>query len=165
MALTAAISVASFSVVLAETFAAIGASTLVPAAFVSGLRLAKGVGEETGDGGSGLGDDAMLAALGTNPLKPVIDALSKGMKNIDDVQLLLPRDAKLHAEFEFEASDRVSVDASVSTPMLQVVSVNAGFAALYESRSKNKITLDMNFVAVNVALGRPASADPRPPEG
>jgi len=150
MALTAAVSVASFSVVLAETFAAIGASTLVPATFVSGLRLAKGGGEGAVDGG--LGDDKMLAALGTNPLKPVIDALTKGMKNLDEVQLLLPRDARLHAEFEFEARDRVSVGASVSTPALQVVNVNAGFAALYDSKSKNKITLDMNFVAVNVPL-------------
>ncbi|HYJ83494.1 MAG TPA: hypothetical protein VEW26_11725, partial [Allosphingosinicella sp.] len=62
------------------------------------------------------------------------------------------RDARLHAEFEFEARDRVSVGASVSTPALQVVNVNAGFAALYDSKSKNKITLDMNFVAVNVPL-------------
>jgi hypothetical protein len=33
-----------------------------------------------------------------------------------------------------------------------VVTVKAGFSALYESRSKNRVTLDMNFVAVNVAL-------------
>lgn len=152
MALTAAISVASFSVVLAETFAAIGASTLVPATFIAGLKLAKGAGEEAGDGGAGLGEDKLLQALGTNPLAPVIDALTAGMENIDEVQLLLPRDARLHAEFEFEARESISLGASISLPALQVVNVNAGFAALYESKSKNKITLDMNFVAVNVPL-------------
>jgi hypothetical protein len=163
MALTAAVSVASFSVVMAETFAAIGASTLVPATFIAGLRVAKGAGETQGDDAAAIGNDKMLAAFGTNPLKPVIDSLSNGLKNIDEIQLLLPRDARLHAEFEFEASDSISAGGSVGT-VLQVVTVNAGFAALYESKSKNKITLDMNFVAVNVPLGA-ASANPRAPEG
>lgn len=147
MAVTAAVSVASFSVVLAETFAAIGASTLIPATFVAGLKLAKGAGA----GGASPLDDKSLGALGSNSLKPVFDALGKGLANVSEVDLLLPRDAKLHAEFEFEANDKVEVGASVGG-LVQVVTVNAGFSALYESRSKNRVTLDMTFVAVNVPL-------------
>ncbi|HEV2818062.1 MAG TPA: hypothetical protein VGW40_12675 [Allosphingosinicella sp.] len=158
MAASAAVSVASFSVVLAETFAAIGASTLVPATFIAGLKVAKAAATPAATGAkdsakapvSLLADDT-LEALGSNPLKPVFDALGNGLAKVDEVQLLLPHDAKLHAEFEFEARDRISVGGSVSG-LVQVVTVNAGFSALYESRSKNKITLDMNFVAVNVAL-------------
>ena len=165
MTVSAAVSVASFSVVLAETFAAVGLSTIVPTSVVTLARLAKqlaaGAAPVQADADkiqSAISSVGSLTAKDSNnqpkPVNPgdaiatLGSALGKALPSLD---MLLPKDAKIHAEFTYEGRDSMSLNASAGG-MINVVSVSAGFSELYESKSTNKITLDINFVSVNIPL-------------
>lgn len=155
MAVSAAVSVGSFSVVLAQSFAAVAASSLVPATFLTLVRAAKGV--TTGGGSGGAGGSALASTETTSSINDMLgsDKLSKALneaaKAVTDIDLLVPKTAKITADFEFEATDAVSASASVGG-LVKVVSVSAGFSALYTSTSKNKIHLEVDFVSVNYVI-------------
>jgi hypothetical protein len=76
----------------------------------------------------------------------------------DEVDLFVARSAKIHAEFEFQASDEFRVRAGQVGEQggmlgaLQIVSLAPGFSALYQSTSRNRITLDVEFALTNVRL-------------
>ena len=80
--------------------------------------------------------------------------MQSAAKSLDSMDILIPKDAKIHAEFEFQGSDKMSVDLSAGG-QVEVVTVKAGYSAMYESKSSNKITLDVNFVTVHVGLDTP----------
>lgn len=147
MALSTAISVGAFSVVLAETFASVTASTLVPATFLAIMRAAKK------NAGSPAPDNAGADALVKDMLgvKEILSAVKTGVSSIDEIDLLVPKSAKIHAEFEFEASEAYSANVAIGA-LVNVVAVAAGYSALYETSSRNKITLDVEFAAVNYTL-------------
>lgn len=147
-------SAASFSVILAETFAAVGLSTIVPAGVVTLARLAKNLPADQNSTGYAAANDALTEHsdnLNKTPAKAVnalVKSISESRPSLD---LLLPKTAKIHAEFTFEGSERYSGEAAVGL-MIDVVSVKAGASALYETKSTNKITLDVDFVSVNIPL-------------
>lgn len=145
MAVSAAVSVASFSVVLAEAFAAVAVSTLVPATFLSVARAAKAAAANAnvteGDGFIG-----NLPGVGV-----AVEALKSASKRITDIDLLVPKTAKIHGEFEFQGGESLAAGASLGG-QVQVVTVSAGYSMLYQSTSRNKITLDVDFAAVNYTL-------------
>ena len=161
MAISAAVSVAAFSVVLAETFAAVGLSSLIPAGFITLARTAKqlaGPDPEITDQ-----DAANLNAALKHISKPdtansslapgaaagqLIQTLAKG---IDDLDVLLPKTAKIHAEFEFHGSERYSYDVAAGCAV-EMVTVKAGYSAMYEASSSNRVTLDVEFQSVHVEL-------------
>lgn len=76
----------------------------------------------------------------------------------DEVDLFVARSAKIHAEFEFQASDEFRFRVGQTSEQggglgaLQIVSLAPGFSALYQSSSRNKITLDVEFALTNVKL-------------
>ena len=150
MSATAATSVVSFSVVLAEAFAAVGLSTAVPAAVVTLARLAKNARTNAGH----INDTkAALGKLPTGPLSPeelnkLLGAVEKALPSLD---LLLPKTADIHAEFTFEGKEGMTAGAAGGVA-INVVSVSAGYSAMYEMKSTNKITLDVHFESVNVVL-------------
>ncbi len=169
--LTAAVSVASFSVVLAETFAAVGLSTVVPAGVVTLARMVKQIAgdptQSASNGTTAAKDDVLHQiagqdASGTTPAKlgmPGADTAAKLVNamaaSLDELNLLLPSSAKIHAEFTFEARERYDVAASGNLGVaaeVAVVGISAGFSALYEAKSTNKITLDIDFAPVNIKL-------------
>lgn len=145
MTFSTAISVGSFSVVLAETFAAVAASTLIPATFLTVVRAAK-QGASSSDNDSA--NDLIKDMIGVNQ---ALNAVRSGINSIDEIDLLVPKTAKIHAEFEFEASEAYSGNVAIGA-LVNVVAVAAGYSALYETSSKNKITLDVDFAAVNYTL-------------
>ncbi len=147
MALSTAVSVAAFSAVLAESFAAVAASTLIPATFLSVARAAKRA-NSTDEEKNALGGllDKLPGASAS------LGALKAGAALIDDIDLLVPKTAKIHGEFTFEASERYSADVAVGA-LVNVVAVAAAYSALYETSSTNKITIDVDFAAVNYTLG------------
>lgn len=152
MALSTAISIASFSVVLAEAFAAVGLSTAVPAGVVTLARTAKQVAAGGSPPSSDVNPDTIADGFKSGPAKefaPLIRAIAPALRDLD---LLLPQKAKIHAEFEFEANEGLAMSVGGSLSYMSMVSVSAGYSALYETRSKNKITLDVDFVSVNVTL-------------
>lgn len=162
MAISTAVSTASFSVVLAETFAAVGLSTVIPAGVVTVARLAK----ELSDGATPdtrktalttelnalAGTDASGGSIGAVvPIKPVTDVVRAISDSLTTLDLLLPKTAKIHAEFEMSATDSYDVAGTVGMTA-NVVTLNAGYGMLYSNTSRNKITLDVDFVSVQVAL-------------
>ncbi len=142
MAVTAAVSVAAFSVVLAESFAAVAMSSLVPATFVQLARLAKA-------GGTAVANTALVGKLpgGTE----LAAALAEAAKSTTDIDVLVPKTARITADFEFEGTESYTVGASAGGA-INVVSVAAGFSALYASKSTSKIHLEVDFVSVNYAV-------------
>ncbi len=143
MGMSTAVSVASFSVILAESFAAVAMSTIVPAAFLSIIRGAKGVVE------ANQVDGTVYEKI--PGVKDIVSAAKAGAKNIDAIDLLVPKTAKIHAEFEFQGGEayELGVEGSVA---IEVVNVSASYSALYQSTTRNKITLDVDFVAVNYTI-------------
>lgn len=144
MAMSTAISVGSFTVVLAESFAAVAASTLIPATFLAVARAAKAGGAAENESANDLVKDM----LGVNH---ALNAVKTGIDSIDEIDLLVPKTAKIHGEFEFEASESYSANVAIGA-LVNVVAVAAGYSALYETSSRNKITLDVEFAAVNYTL-------------
>jgi hypothetical protein len=156
--LSTAFSVASFSIVLAESFAAIGLSTLVPAIFAESASALKNLQSPT--------DDQVKKELGrygpifglvgaekdkTSIPQEMADALLKAAKSSDSIKLLVPNKASLDAEFEFHAAESYKADASVGA-MVEVVTVKAGFGELFETSSSNKIKLHVEFALAEFKL-------------
>ncbi len=145
MAVSTAVSVAAFSVVLTESFAAVAASTLIPATFLAVARAAK-------NSASGDGADALDGFVGRLPgASGALSALKSGVANLQDIDLLVPKTAKIKAEFTFEATERYSADAAVGA-VVNVIAVAAAYSALYETSTTNKITLEVDFAAVNYTI-------------
>ena len=148
MALSAAVSVASFSAVLAASFAAVATSSLVPATFLTLVRAAKPPPPAPGGGSASATVTAVEGLLGNNILS---NALMEAAKVVTDIDLLVPKSAKITGDFEFQATDAVSGGASVGA-LVKVVTISAGYSALYTSTSKNKIHLEVDFVSVNYPI-------------
>ena len=153
MAYTTVESVASFSVVLGEAFAAVGLSTIIPATFVSITRSAKAALVAAGTDAQARAD-ALAEAI--KPLEPVLKGPVKSALNVamaaadtsDGIDLLIPKTAQIHAEFEFQGSESYSGEGTIGA-MVEVVTVKAGVSALYATTSKNKITLDVDFAVAH----------------
>jgi len=154
-------SVVSFSVILAETFAAVGLSTLIPDTFIAGAKIAKSATDELetlintkepDTPASGATAAPALAKGARNALQVVGNAA----KHLDSLDVLLPHDARITASFSFQASDSFSElvqgGGAANVDGVGAVSVKAGYSALYESKSENKITLEINFKSVSVDL-------------
>ncbi|MFZ4689791.1 MAG: hypothetical protein ACOYLS_11185 [Polymorphobacter sp.] len=150
MALSAAVSVASFSVVLAESFAAVAASSIVPATFLTLVRAAKGAAAGSGSSAPPSSDTTRTvdSLLGSDSISK---ALKEAAKSVTDIDLLVPKTARITADFEFQATDAVSGGVSAGA-QVEVVTINAGYSALYTSTSKNKIHLEVDFVSVNFVI-------------
>lgn len=153
MALSTAVSVASFSVVLTQSFAAVAASSLVPATFVTLARIAKGAA-----GAAGSGTPAASSTESTALVSSLVaggDSLAKALKEVakavDSIDVLVPKTARITAEFEFEGSEAYAAELSAGAAV-NVVSVSAGYSALYSTSSKNKIRLEVDFASVNYTL-------------
>jgi hypothetical protein len=166
--LSAAVSIASFSVVLAETFAAVGLSSLIPAGFIT---LARGTKQILGGAArpdldpDDITDISDAIAYSATP-KPeaggtsatsvapaeVANKLLKALaKSVDDLDVLLPKTAKIHGEFEFHGSEKYAYGAEAGCAV-EMVTVKAGYSAMYEASSSNKVTLDVEFVSVHVEI-------------
>lgn len=146
--------VAAFSIVLGEMFVAVGLSTVAPAAVVTLAKVLKNPPAALAGGGAAPAPGAELTtALGgmPGPMANVSAVIKSMASNIDELHLLVPKRAKIFAEFEFKGGDSASGSGGVSVP-LQVVSVNAGFTALYSSASSSKITLDIDFELAKFAI-------------
>jgi hypothetical protein len=155
MAVTAAVSVASFTVVLAETLTAVAAATLAPAAFLGVARAVKAAaaGNAVTDAGGDPVDGTLSDGLvGEMPgVAQAVDALKKAALAIDQVDLLIPKTANVHAEFTFQADETTSGEAGVGG-FVKMVSINAGYSTLYSTSSSNKVTLDIEYGVVNYTL-------------
>lgn len=160
MAFSTAVSVAAFSVVLTQSFVAVAASTLVPATFLAAARAARAAAGAGGGGGSGstTGNALVTSAEG---VKEVMEGLRSGVGQLEEIDLLVPKSARIEAEFEFEASEAWSAGASLGG-MIQVVTVSAGYSALYQTSTRNKIRLEVDFASVNYRL---APLEPPAPPG
>ena len=141
--LSAAVSVASFSVVLAETFAAVGLSSLIPAGFITLTRMTKQklAAASTPPPVNQTDIDAISDAI-TYSAKPAGAAVTsvapgqvavnllKGLaKGVEDLDVLLPKTATIHAEFEFHGSEAYAGEASIGCA-IQVVTMKAGYSAI-----------------------------------
>lgn len=146
MVVSTAVAVAAYSTVVAETFAAVGLSTLVPAAFLTTARAIKAAGENAAD--SLEAASTVPKIIPTGRAAQLIRAVARSSKSID---LLIPKDGTLHAEFAFEASESYKAHMDVGATV-QVASIKAEYSALYEASSKNKITLDVDFGLVSYRL-------------
>jgi hypothetical protein len=156
MSISAVASVASFSVVLAETFGAVALSTLIPNAFVESANAMKRLASRAATDPADAGEEEK--AMGPLSAIPGIDAVRDAVKNIaaataepSDLHLLLPKKATIDAEFEFHGSESLTVGAGLGA-QIKLVTVNAGFSALYSSSSSNKVTLHVDFETVSVTI-------------
>ena len=161
MAYSTAVSVASFSVVLAESFAAVMLSTLIPATFVETAstvkRLARNAADADGNVPDGAVEDDDLAPLDVaeavaGPLKKVARNLAAATAEPTDLNLLLPSSATIDATFEFHGSEAYELGAEVGG-QVKLVTVAAGYSALYETSSSNKVNLHVEFESVNIRIG------------
>lgn len=138
-------SVVSFSVILAETFAAVGLSTLVPNTLIAVAKGVKGAAQiET--------SNMKLPESVKNGLEIVKNVAN----NVDALDILIPKEAKISAEFQFQGTFNTTYDASmggsVSVESVGAVSVKAGYSMLYESKSSNKISLEVNFSTIHAEI-------------
>ncbi|MDB5251685.1 MAG: hypothetical protein JWP27_854 [Flaviaesturariibacter sp.] len=145
-------SVGSYTVILAETFAAVGLASLVPTALIAAAQATKGAliqapAERAIPGADAIRDNLKDFAAVAKGLD-VLGAMAEGM---DDFHVLLPKTAHIESTFEFEGSDKVTENVSGGVAV-QVVNVNAGFSMMYESKSTNRITMDIDFQSVNIPL-------------
>lgn len=159
MAFSTAVSVASFSVVLAETFGAVMLSTLVPAGLVEVANTAKRLAAGVADGGDADPDaeddgagpaDALAGVLA--PVTDVVRSIAAATAEPTDLNLLLPKSATIDAEFEFHGREAYSAQASAGA-QINVVNISAGYSALYETSSSNKVKLHIEFASVAVRIG------------
>lgn len=162
---TAAISVASYGFVLGGTLAAVTTSSVIPAALVAAAKILKEVAENPPTGTSppqGLPTaEAQKAADGLFSLIPSGGGpvLKNAMKSLDSMTLLVPKTAKVEAEFNLEGREVYEGGASVGG-QLQAVSVSAGFSALFEQKSGFKVTMTVDFASVDFPLTRPPAPKP-----
>jgi len=138
-------SVVSFSVILAETFAAVGLSTLVPNTLIAVAKGAKGAASI---------EPTELSLPGS--VKDSLGIIKKVANNVDALDILIPKEAKISAEFQFQGTFNTtygaSMEGSVSVESVGAVSVKAGYSMLYESKSSNKISLEVNFSTIHAEI-------------
>ncbi|HUQ07942.1 MAG TPA: hypothetical protein VM261_35850 [Kofleriaceae bacterium] len=196
MVATAIASVASFSVVLAESFAAVGLSTIMPNLFIAAAKAAKGVAGGTGSSpeliaklnalhtklaagatasdtevrtAAAAVDTAFIAAgapqsattapatelsamfHGESPVKKAMDMVAKAAHAVDHLDVLVPTKASIDAEFEFHAAEKMTGEAALGAA-IEMVTIKAGYSALYEATSRNKVSLHVEFALVGVDL-------------
>lgn len=157
MAASTALSVAAFSVVLTETFVAVAASTLVPATFLTFLSAIKAdPGADTSanpfDPDRPQDADPQTSLVAAMPgMKELVKAIKAGVAQVDEIDLLVPKTAKIRAEFEFEASEQYAGSFAIGG-MVNVIAVAAGYSALFQTATRNKVTLDVDFAVVNYRL-------------
>jgi hypothetical protein len=158
MAVTTAVSVASFSVVLAETFGAVMLSTLIPATFVETANTLKRLTKRHADENTTPTEAETNAVLSALESLPGIPAIEDALRNVaaataepTNLNLLLPKSAVIDAEFEFHGSEAYSAEASVGA-MVKLVTVEAGYSALYSVSSSNKVKLHIEFETVNLTI-------------
>jgi hypothetical protein len=158
--MSTALSVASFSVVLAETFGAVMLSTLIPATFVETASTMKRLAKHHADANTppAEAEPALNSALAPLESIPGIPALRDTLRNVaaataepTDLHLLLPKKAAIDAEFEFHGSESMEAGASVGG-QIKLVTVEAGFSALYSVSSSNKVKLHIEFETVNFTI-------------
>ena len=172
---TTAVSIVSFSIVLMEMFASLGLSTLIPATFLALARAARRAGaaataQNIIDSSDSFGGKP--TSDGTIPQDPpgkiAMGILQQAATAVDAIDLLVPSSATIDADFEFHGHQMESLKASAGTgpALTQLVTIKAGYAALYETSSSNKLKLHVEFRVVNYALGitqPPAKSPPPPP--
>lgn len=154
MAVSTAMSVASYSVVLAETFATVGLSTLVPATFVGVARAIKAAGEARDASRpvpAGTSEMERLDVGSIVPTGPAEELVRYIAANEETLDLLVPKKARIQAEFEMQASESYSEGMSGGVTM-DVVTVKAGMSLLYKTKSECKVKLDLNFALANFLL-------------
>ncbi len=202
MGATAIASVASFSVVLGETFAAVGLSTVVPNLFIAAAKAAKGAVAPPADVASAVamltdaqaklsaatpgtadvtaakaGVDSALSLLAVpNPnaagnqkaqasfqdmfgaesaakgvVSKALDVVKNAANAVDELHVLLPNKATIDAEFEFHASEEYKAGVGIGAAV-EMVTVKAGYSGMYESSSRNKVTLHVEFGAIAVKI-------------
>lgn len=176
--ISTAFSVASYSAILTQNFAMVGISTLVPAAIAIAAKGLKGsvpesvpdnVPENEADNVPDNETESETKKTAKDPLAALFGPASKkadtpgpleGVTNIidsvaksqpDALQLLAPKSAKIEAEFQFRGNESYKGEAEVGA-MINVVTVKAGFAALFEAESSNKIKLTVDFGLVEYKL-------------
>jgi hypothetical protein len=158
--LSTAVSVASFSVVLAETFGAVMLSTLIPATFVETANTVKRLAKSKADQNPPAtpSDTELTGATAALDKLPGIDAIRDAIRNIaaataepSELNLLLPRSATIDAEFEFHGNERYSANLQAGA-QINVVNITAGYSALYETSSRNKVKLHIEFSSVPVTI-------------
>lgn len=152
MSISAVSSVTSFSIVLAETFGAVALSTLIPNAFIESANAVKRLAADATE----TEKDEKMGPLNAIP---GADAIANAVKNIaaataesTDMHILLPKNASIDAEFEFHGRESYEAGASAGG-QVQIVTINAGYSALYEAQSSNKVKLHVDFETVAVRIG------------
>jgi hypothetical protein len=169
--MTTAISALAFSVVLAEAFAAVGLSTLVPAMFVELCRLVRAALA----GGTNDLDTVVDAVLDNLPPLPGMpkplaadaddgaravhtqamavfkNAIKEYVKRSESIQLLVPNKASIEAEFNCSGGESYSGNAGIEG-VFQVVGIKAGYSALFEMRSSATVRLHVDFAPVEFKL-------------
>jgi hypothetical protein len=161
--ISTAFSIASFSIVLAECFAMVGMSTLIPtAAVVAASTLRQAALSETNANpraadadqkedtllGKFLGFGDNIAKAPLNGFKQVLSSVAHDM---DSISLLVPKTASIDATFKFHANESESFGAEVGG-MIQLVTVKAGMSALFAVETSNEVHLHVDFALVNFNL-------------
>jgi hypothetical protein len=155
---TAVISVASYGFVLGGTMAAVTTASVVPAALVAAATILRELAENPPPDGTprpaGLPDaETEKAAQGLLDLIPSGGGavVKKAMKSIDGITLLVPKTARVQAEFNLEGREEYSGGVSVGG-QLQAVSVSAGFSALIEQKSGFKVSMTIDYETAYFSL-------------
>ena len=162
----------AFTVVLAEVFAAVGLSTLIPNVFVQLCRALK----LTGDAAlTGVALDTVLGILvkglalpglpaipaatadaGTKgayeaKLQMIKNHLIKAVQDTKKMQLLVPNKATIDAEFSCSGGESYGYEVGAEG-VIEVVGVKGGFSALYEMKSSMTIRMHVEFAPVEYDL-------------
>jgi hypothetical protein len=173
MPLAAIASLGTFTAVLAESMAAIGLSSLAPTLLAAIGKVAKCTLEEAlpearqaaqaeldallgqvkklGGAFGTRGEDGLPVPSPGEVVADLMQAIGKGLHSLEEINLLIPAKASLDAEFEFHANESYAGEAAAGA-QIQLVTVKAGFSALYSSASSNRVKLHLDFVSVPVDL-------------
>jgi hypothetical protein len=104
---------------------------------------------------AGAVDDAKKAADALPDLIPSGGgALMKpAMASVDSLMLLVPKAAQIKADFTLEGREVCGGGVSVGAP-LRVVTVSAGYSALFERKSGFRVKATIDVAAVDFPLDR-----------
>jgi len=144
----------SFSVILAESFAAVGLSTMIPQMFVGFIRTinkAEAANLAVLDSLGKFFADRMQVKYDTAFLKKLMDD-----KFLNELDLLIPKDGRIKAEFIYQGTETYTANmgGSVGATLegMVVGEVSAAYSALYSATTSNKIELEVNFGLVHYKL-------------
>lgn len=173
--MTTAITALAFSVVLAEAFAAVGLSTLVPAMFVEVCRLVRAVADGTATSTDYTLDKVVDAVFDNLPPLPGMpkplakdaspeekaahpqmmkifkDTVKQYVRNSEAIQLLVPNKASIDADFSCSGGETYGGNVGMEG-VFQVVGVKGGYSALFEMRSAATVRLHVDFAPVEFKL-------------